>query len=204
MNWEWHQRQVIPCTEHWETADNRMDRQMKELLTSSFNVVKGLTLDAQISSNWLGLLNTIEMVTESSTRGKSCLGLCSFALGLVLGICYFSDETGICWQPNLSIHLCFSICPMCLSEQVVSHTRSMSAGTRPHITHLGLFPAAFIWAREPKLSQRPLLLSHSPGWQQGGSEKRLTAMWPLVNWTTDLWSFPDTVGKGNGRDISRR
>lgn len=45
---------------------------------------------------------------------------------------------------------------------------------------------------EPEASVSSVLTELRVG---GGSGKRLTAMWPLVNWTTDLCSFPDMVGE---------
>lgn len=93
------------------------------------------------------------------------LGWGSFPSWLTLAICFFSEETGILQPPGVSIHLWVSVSPISLSEQAVSHTRSMSAGTWPHITHLGPIPAVLAWAREPKLSQRPLFLAYSLSWQ---------------------------------------
>lgn len=99
------------------------------------------------------------------------LGWGSFPSRLTLAICFFSEETGILQLPGVSIHLWFSVGPISLSEQAVSHTRSMSAGTWPHITHLGPIPADLARAREPKLSQRPLFLAYSLSWQWGGERQ---------------------------------
>lgn len=155
------------CRSRRERADDGkwMQGHMHAFLMSSFDVVRGLTSDTQVSGSWLSSPKTTEMDMESSAHMLTWLGFLSSRL--TLAICFFSDETGILRLPGVgvSIHLWCSVSPMSLSEQAVSHTRSMSARTWPHITHLGPFPAVLAGAREPKLSQRPLFLAYSLSWQ---------------------------------------
>lgn len=187
------------CRPRRESADDGKWRHghMHVFLMSSFDVV------GRVSFKHPGF-QQLTQLSQDHRGGHGIqrtwwLGWGSFPSRLTLAICFFSEETGILQLPGVSIHLWFSVGPVSLSEQAVSHTRSMSAGTWPHITHLGPIPADLTRAREPKLSQRPLFLAYSLSWQWrgGGSGKKLTAMWPLVNWTTDLCSFPDMMGERN-------